>query len=163
MTRRRPLTPEEYTASLEALCARSEQCSFDIIQKMRRQGFSPQQTSQVLNHLKDFSFVDDARFARAFVADRYRFAHWGRNKIKAALIGRHIPAESIEEALSTIDTRLYADTAFRSIHAKLRSFDPSTPTALVRQKLLRFGLGRGFESSLILKILNSRRLWLDWQ
>lgn len=156
---RRPLTIDEYLPAIEALCARSEQCSFEIATRLRRRGFTADQISRVIDDLIDRRFIDDTRFARAFVADRFRFARWGRIKIRAALIARRIPAATITEALESIDTRDYALTAFRVIASRLARLDHSLPRHELRRRLARFALSRGFEPSLIFKVLNSERLW----
>lgn len=116
-----------------------------------------------MEHLVAERYVDDTRFASAYVRDKYRFARWGRYKIRTALIAKRIPSDTITEALSEIDTRQYAMIAFRVISNKLASLPHSTPEERIeaRTKLLRHGASRGYEMSLLLKILNSNRLWRE--
>ncbi len=79
------LTPEKALARMQTLCAKSEQCSFDIAQKLKRAGLSGADIKQTIASLTASRFIDDTRYARAFAADKVRFSHWGRRKISFAL------------------------------------------------------------------------------
>lgn len=154
------LTPDEALQRLEALCARSEQCSSDLMKKLRRWGIPQDAAEEILENLKSTRHLDDSRFASAYVRDKYLFAGWGRNKIKAGMYAKGITRSDINTALASINTREYAKTAFRAIKAKLRTTD-RTDMNKCRDKLLRFGLSRGYEMALILRIIDSKSLWLE--
>lgn len=157
---KKPLNPDEARARLEALCSRSEQCSADALHKLASWGIYGDTAGEIIDSLIDRRYIDDARFARAFTSDKYRFAGWGRHKIRSALISRHIPSQTIDDSLATIDSRTYQTRAFEAFRSKIRQLDRSD-VEKCREKLIRFGMSRGYETSLILRIINSRRLWLD--
>ncbi len=148
-------------ARLEALCARSEQCSADCLAKMKRWGLSDSDAAAILRDLVRHRFVDDLRFARAYVRDKYLFARWGRRKIMSGLYAKRIPTPIIRQALDEIDIRQYAAVAFRLLAAKKKQLPVDLALFDVRRRLLAFGASRGFETSLILKILDSSKLWDD--
>lgn len=58
------------------LCARSEQSSGEIRQKLYRKGITGHEARKIIDRLIDDSFIDDSRFARAFANDKARFALW---------------------------------------------------------------------------------------
>ena len=151
--------PARELVRIEALCARSEQCTADLRASMLRRHFTPQQADTIIASLVDRKFVDDNRLARAFTRDKYRFSGWGRHKITAALINRHIDRATIAEALAAIDPREYTLIAFRAIASRLRRLPADMPRHEMRRRLLMFAASRGYESTLILKILDSQRLW----
>lgn len=155
---KKPLTPDAALERLEELCSRSEQCTDDVRRKLYRWQIEPDEADRIVDSLIDNRFVDDARFARAFVRDRYRFAGWGRRKIRAALAVKRIPSSTVSEAMDEIDGALYQRKAFAALQAKLHGLDRSDPRAC-REKLLRFGLSRGYETDLVIRIIESRRLW----
>ncbi len=158
-----PVTAEMALERLECLCARSEQCTSEIVQKLYKWGVRGAEAMAVVDKLVANRFVDDQRFASAFVRDKYRFARWGRNKIVSHLIQKRIPRNIINNAVAEIDAREYAMTAFALIEAKLRTLPMDMSRTDLRMRLLRFGVGRGYESQLIIKILDSERLWLSRQ
>lgn len=156
---KKTIRSEAATLRLEDLCARSEQCTYDLRRKLAGWGLSASESERILRQLADNRFVDDSRFARAFVRDRYRFAGWGRQKITAGLYARHIDKDIIEEALNEIDVRRYAAVAFKAMVSKLRQLPEEMEQRDKRMRLMRFAVGRGYEMSLIIKILESERLW----
>ncbi len=151
--------PETMLTSLQALCARSEQCSFDIRRKLYTKGFSRQQSDIILKELIDNRFVNDERFTRAYVRDKYRFQRWGRKKIVSSLLAKCIPMETIKKAISEIDPRQYVANALRIMQLKTNELGPEAQTYEGRQKLLRHALSRGYEPALAIKIIESGKLW----
>lgn len=161
MKRRRQLSVEEARARLEDMCVRSEQCVADLRQKLVRFGVDFAKHDEIIEALKKAKFVDDARFARAYVRDKYRFDRWGRMKIVRGLMAKRIDRTVINEALGEIDMREYTLNCFRLLRAKLKTFSPETERYEAKQKLLRFGAARGYEASLLIKLINSEKLWIS--
>lgn len=157
--RKKPVNIDDAQAHMEAKCAVAEHCSYEIRTSLMRLGLSSADIAKVIAKLQSAGFVDDSRFARAFVRDKYRFSGWGRYKISMALRAKRIDSSLIEEALGEIDRREYVRTAFRAIASRLRTIPADTDMRKVREKLLRFGTSRGYEMALVLKIINSERLW----
>lgn len=147
MKPRVPVTAEAATARLEALCARSEHCSFEIYEKLRRMGITGAEAQKIVDELTDARYIDDLRYARSFVRDRYRFSGHGRIKIRIALSAKRIPRNIIDEAMEEIDPEIYAESLHRVLMSKLARTDISTFEG--RTKVFRFGLSRGYESDLV--------------
>lgn len=156
---KRQLSVEELTAKLEEACVRGEQCSHDILRKLARRGVSGATAEKIVAHLREGRFVDDERFARAYVRDKYLFSRWGRRKIALGLYAKSMPRDLIDGALAEIDVKVYAKTAFKVLAGKLKMLDDDLPRMEKREKLFRFGVSRGYESALLIKIINSARLW----
>lgn len=151
MTDRR-LTSEEAYDRLEELCARSEQCSSDLRLKLWKWGISREMADRVISLLVERRFLDDRRFAFAFVRDKVRLSRWGRRKIAFALMSKHVGKEIIEEALTQIDQDEYMDSLRHVIAAKASSvYDVSTHEC--RMKLYRYGISRGFEPGAVARVI----------
>ena len=110
MRRRRaePLNPEAAQTKLEGLCAASERCSSEILTKLHGWGIHGAEASAIIDSLAKGRFVDDERFAHAFVVDKYRFARWCRIKILSALSAKKIPTSMIDEAMAELDCTDYS-------------------------------------------------------
>lgn len=156
--KKKAISAESALERLEELCARSEQCSSDLRNKLYRWNVEPPHDS-IIESLISRGFVNDKRFARAFTRDKYRFDRWGRIKIARALAVKRIDRDIINDALEEIDTREYARNCFNLLHAKKKSLTDASDSYVTRQKLLRYAAGRGYEPALILHLLDNDRLW----
>lgn len=137
---------------LETLCARSEQCTYDLKQKLYRWGVPSDEASRIIKELEKRRYVDDCRFACAYVRDKYRFSRWGRNKIAMALRAKRIAENVINEALDEINQDEYMAVMKSLILLKLRGV-PMPLSYDGRMRVYRFMVQRGFESSLISAML----------
>lgn len=153
---KKPAKPITYETALErcaAACARAEHSAGELRKKMARWRLPHQDADRVIDFLYDNAFIDDARFAHAFVNDKVAFDLWGRIKIRQALRLHGIDSETIAAALDDVDSELYRhnlDTLLRQ-KAKL-----TTETDPYKRKtaLYRFAASRGYESELALPIIN---------
>lgn len=150
---KRQMTADQALSRLQALCSASEQCSFDLVQKLRRWKLPADIADKIIRLLEEQRFIDDERFARAYTRHAYRFSKWGKAKISAALAAKHIPREIISEAIEEeIDSEEYHSIAKSILTAKARSLCiPSSYENRVR--LYRFMASRGFETHLISRLL----------
>lgn len=155
---KKPLDRKNALARLEELCARSEQCSYDLRQKLYRWGVDAPY-DDIIDSLIDGKYLDDERFASAFVRDKYRFDRWGRRKIARALMAKRIPSAVISEALENIDAREYAMNCYNLLETRRRQLPDSIDDYERRAKLLRFAAGRGYEPSLIMRLLDNPEIW----
>jgi len=145
-------TVEEARLKAEAYCAMSEHCTDDVCRKMEQWGVPSVAYDSILEYLKKEKFVDDCRYAIAFVRDKYRFNQWGRMKIAQALKLKQIASEEINQALDEIDEAEYLDILMSVIQRKLPTIKAVNDYER-RGKLLRFAAGRGYEVEKILQCL----------
>lgn len=136
-----------------ARCARQEFSRRDISTKLMNKGAMADEAREVVDRLVSEGFIDDARYARAFVADKFRFERWGRVKISYMLHLKGLPDDVVDEALHQIDDTQYVETLKDLLEAKLRTLRAVTPFAL-RQKVARTAISRGFEPDLVFQVMN---------
>ena len=153
--RKKPITPDAARLKMADLCARSEHCEYEIREKLRKQGLPSAETDKIITFLIYNKFIDNERYARSFTNDKVRFASWGRNKIRQALALKRIPSSAIKEALNEIDEKEYLKAIQRAGISKVKSLDIEDYDD--RLKLYRHLLSRGFESSLISKLIEYLR------
>jgi len=119
----------------EHYCATAEHCLADVTLKLRQWKCSEADVQSVLDHLQKHGYVDEQRYAQAFVHDKVAYDGWGRNKIKAALFAKFIPEDIIATALQSIDQTDYQHALQRALKQK---------KGATREQLLRFLFQRGF-------------------
>ncbi len=136
-----------------ALCSRREYCISDIRSKLEQWGVGGQETGKILSELVRQNFINEDRYSRAFVRDKFNYNKWGRVKIAAHLKSKSVPGEIIRQALECIDDEAYLDALKEMLRTHKRSIRAKNQYDL-KGKLLRFGLSRGFESHLLYGLLN---------
>lgn len=144
---KKPLTPAQAMNRAAALCARSEQAPGDIREKLVKWGLNSHDADAILHKLTEQGFLNEERFARAFVKDRFAFNGWGRIKIAHQLRQKGIPAEVISDAMSVIDEEEYRQRLTELLRAKWRSVNDRAPRA-AWAAMMRFAASRGFEATL---------------
>lgn len=129
-------------------CARSERCTRDTKYFLESIGTNDDDIDEILNRLKKEKFLDELRFARAFVNDKYRFNSWGRKKISYELNAKGVPSEIIGEALEVLDPDEYYEHLKEQLEKKSGSIKGGSYYEK-KAKLTRFAAGRGYEMDLI--------------
>ena len=144
---KRPLTPEQAMNRAAALCARSEQAPGDISEKLMRWGLSASDAARVIGQLTEQGFLDEKRYARAFIKDKFAFNGWGRIKLAFQLRQKGITAEVIDDAMSEIDDERYRERLVDILTAKWRTVkDRETRAAWAA--MMRYAASRGFEATI---------------
>lgn len=147
-------TAEEAYQKLAALCAMSEQCCDDVMRRMNRWAIPKETAEQVAARLVKERYIDEERYARAFVRDKFRYNHWGQVKITQELKKRHIAQPHIEAGLEELQEE-DSLAALREMIQKKRPTVKGRNEYEIRGKLIRFAIGRGFAMDDIIKVVGS--------
>ncbi len=142
------MTGQQAYQKLSALCARSEHCQQEMLDKMRQWGVSEEEQAQVMARLIKEKYVDDSRFARAFVYDKIRYNKWGRRKVEQALWMKHIDESIGQQVLDEVDDEEYLQILRPMLRQKQRSIKGGSEYER-SMKLIKFAIGRGFTMNLI--------------
>ena len=108
----------------------------------------------IISYLKTHQYLDDQRYASAFVTGKFRINKWGRLKIKMALVSKGIEQAKIDKAMNQIDEREYTNLINQLAWSKKRAIT-SSDKLTVRAKISRFLASRGFETALIIKAVEN--------
>ena len=146
-------TEEEAFLQLAALCANAEHCQYDMLEKMKRWELSDEAQARVMARLIEERYVDDRRYARAFVKDKIRYNKWGHRKVQQGLWMKRIDKEIQDEVLNEIDEKEYLNVLKPLLKQKRKSIKANSDYEL-NQKLVRFAYGRGFTFDIIRQCLD---------
>ncbi len=150
---KKDMTEQEAYLQLAALCAQAEHCQQEMRDKMRRWELDETVQNRIVARLVKERYVDDERYARAFVKGKIRYNKWGRRKVQQALWQKHIDADVQQRVLDEIDEIEYLDILRPLLKQKRKSIKAENDYEL-NQKLVRFALGRGFGFDIIRQCLN---------
>ena len=131
-------------ARLQQLCSRAEKCVADVQKKLQDWKVPANEVAPVIKKLQAQGFIDEARYARAFVRDKNGLSHWGTAKIKQALQTKKISPALISEALQEINREKYKNDLLQLLQRKEAALKAAPPVERMA-RLLRFALGRGYE------------------
>ena len=137
-------TPEQALAALMRLCARAEKSQEDARRLMRGWGVAEKDAEQVLGRLVRDRFIDDSRYAEAFVREKLRLSGWGEYKIRTALQRKGVSKERIDAALSQADRPAMGERLAQQLERKARTVKYASPYEL-KTKLIRYGLSLGYD------------------
>lgn len=137
-------TPEQALAALMQLCARAEKSQEDARRLMRGWGLAERDAEGVLAKLVRDRFIDDARYAGAFVREKLRLSGWGGYKIRTALQRKRIDRALIDAALAEADRSGMDERLRRQLERKARTAKYTTQYEL-KTKLIRYGLSLGYD------------------
>ncbi len=127
---------------LQAQCAKREYCSSDVFEKAKKllEGDAVA-AAEIVEALLLEKYVDDFRFASAFVREKSALQGWGKVKISYMLTAKGIAKEVIGKALDEVDD----DAASRKMENVIRiKYRLLADDSQCRLKLLKFALGRGY-------------------
>lgn len=142
------MTYEMALQRLSALCASAEHCEYEMTEKMRKWEVEESDRERIMEYLRKAKFVDDERYARAFVKDKIKYNKWGRRKVEQGLWAKHIAEDIRQRVLDEVDESQYKSVLTDLMKSKRRSIKAANDYEMNR-KLIKFALSRGFDYSII--------------
>lgn len=136
-----------------AQCSRREFCSDDILNKLSLWGVEKNDAEKIIKTLIKENYINEPRYATAFVRDKFKYNKWGKVKIAAHLRLKKLPPDVITSALNSIDNEQYSKL-LRGLIEGHRRLTKARNQYDLKAKLFRYGLSKGFESELLNDILN---------
>ncbi len=144
---------EEFFVKASYYCSLSEHCVKKVREKLYDWETPKEFIEPIIDRLLREDYINEERFARAFVMDKFRFNHWGRIKITTHLKALNISSEDISTAMQEINDEEYAEMLDEIVEKKRKTIKKGTDYE-IRAKLLRHALSKGFEYEIIASKLN---------
>ena len=145
---KKEMTEQEAYLQLAALCAQAEHCQQEMRDKMKRWEIDETVQNRIIARLVKERYIDDERYARAFVKDKIRYNKWGRRKVQQALWQKRIDDDIQRHVLDEIDEKEYLDVLRPLLKQKRKTIQAQSDYEL-NHKLMRFALSRGFSFDII--------------
>lgn len=142
------LTIEQAIKKLEYYCAYQERCHQDVENKLRSMKLSIGLKETLMLHLLENDFLNEERFAKAFVRGKFRIKKWGKGRIVKELKTRNISEYNIRSGLKEISESDYLKS-FNELAKKRILQINETNVYKKRKKLADYLLYRGWESDLV--------------
>lgn len=137
------ITKEKALTKLTDMCAKREICPSKATELMWRWGVKPDEQQEILEYLTLHRYIDPKRYATLFVREKCRIGKWGKRKIIEALRVKHLSKEVISFAIEQ-EYREDKETLTTILKQKIKTTKGKDAND-IRNKVIRFGLSRGFE------------------
>ena len=147
-------TQDELLRKAASYCSIAEHCVSDVDGKLQRWNVPADWRAQIIDRLIADGFINESRYAEAFVIDKFRFNKWGKTKIALALKAKGLSQEDIDNALALIDEGEYDEMLATILKTKLAGLTYEYEYEK-QGKLFRFAQSRGFEPQPIERVLRS--------
>ena len=111
----------------------------------------------IISSLKKDGYLSDLRYAAAFARDRSSISGWGSAKIRYALAAKGLDRDTVSAALEQIDESRASSRLEKLLETKYRSLASSSDKESVyrlRDRLIRFALGRGYSYDDVLPVVD---------
>ena len=119
-----------------------------MLEKMRRWEVPEDAQARIMAKLIKERYVDDERYAQAFVKDKIRYNKWGRRKVEQALWQKRVDEDIRKRVLDDVDDAEYLSVLRPLLKQKRKTIKAKNDYEL-NQKLMRFAVGRGFTFDII--------------
>lgn len=147
------MTETEGKTLAERYCSGAEHCCQEVRAMLERHKAEPEEINRILKYLVKEGYIDESRYARAFVHDKVRFAKWGRRRIAQALWQKRISQDVADAAISSIDDEEYMNALKDVVKFRYRTVKGATEYER-KMKTMKTVCGRGYEPSLVRKVLD---------
>jgi regulatory protein len=139
---------EEIPGRIKMWCDRQERSQQEVRDKLYSWGMYRDDCESLIVRLIEGNYLNEERFARAYVSGRFRIKRWGRNKILKGLQEKRVSTYCIRLGMGEISEEDYLNTIEQLIEKKLQLIS-SGSSLENQQKVGMYLLQRGFESELV--------------
>lgn len=145
---------DEAQKKLEFYCAYQERSHKEVVSKLKDMRMIPDAIDVIVVHLIQNNFLNEERFAKAFVRGKFRIKKWGKNRLKQELKRKDISKTIIDIALKEIDADEYLETFYALAEKKVETIKEAN-SYKKKKKLADYLLYRGWESPLVYDVVNT--------
>ncbi len=153
MNPQKTYTVDEAQKKLESYCAYQERCHKEVRDKLKEMRMIPEAIDTIIVCLIQNNYLNEERFAKAFVRGKFRIKKWGRNRLVRELKFKEISKYSIDNALKEIDIEDYHETLDELVKKRIDQVKEKN-IYKKKRKVADYLLYRGWESHLVYEKLN---------
>lgn len=140
---------KELLHKMKLWCDRQERCHSELRTKLYKEGLYGSEVEAFIAELISQNYLNEARFAQAYVSGKFRIKRWGRVKIIQNLKQKQVSDYCIKKGLQEIDEKEYLETIATLIEKKMVDYRTEKNPFLLKGKVAKYIMSRGFEGDLV--------------
>ena len=141
-------TPNQAKSKIAKYCAYQERCHQEVRDKLYTFGLSPDDVELLIYEMIQHDFINEERFAKAYVRGKFIYKKWGRNKIKMELKRRKISDYCIKKGMKEIDGDKYEEVLLGLLEKKISSLK-TIKGYQKNYKAAQFVMNKGYEGDIV--------------
>ncbi|MCW2567115.1 MAG: recombinase RecX [Mycobacterium sp.] len=148
-----PADPEQ---AARAICLRlltgQPRTRAELAAALQKRGIPDEAAGAVLDRFGEVGLIDDAAFAEAWVSSRHRGRGLASRALRQELHRRGVAAETVQEALGTLDDETQEETARSLVRRRLTATRTLAPDVRTR-RLLGMLARKGYPAGLAARVI----------
>ncbi len=137
-----------------SFCAYQERTQQEVRDRLAAWDIASDDAEEIIAELIGQNYLNEERFAKTFAGGKFRVKGWGKRKIQQHLKQRGISGHNLNQAMAEIAPTDYRATLTDLLDKKRRMLRDDNPL-VIKQKLVRYALSKGYESELIFSVLRA--------
>lgn len=125
----------------------------EVVEYLSKKDISNDNINGIIERLEKNNFINDRKYAEAYIKDQINLSNNGPYKIKNSLINLGVKEDIINELLSYIDSNIIKEKLTKLINKQLKIKKGSKN--MLKIKLVNYFSNLGYDKGLILDILNN--------
>ncbi len=151
---RKAVPEEKLMGKILRYCALQERATSEVRKKLYEWGAGKKSSEEIIKQLIEENFLNEKRFAMAYVRGKHRSNKWGKLMIRYGMQQKQIAAVLIDEALNSLESQEYLATLRQIISKKEATLGQNIPRREKNAKLIRYAASKGYEMNIIIELLN---------
>jgi len=147
------LSKAQALKKLEKYCIYQDRCQQEVRNKLASLKIYGNEADEILIELIQNNFVNEERFAKAFVSGKYKLKRWGRKLIVQKLKQKKISEQCIKIGLKQIDENQYVQN-LKYLIKKKAALLKTDSNYKIKMKLANYVLRKGYEQDMVWQVLN---------
>ena len=141
-------TPSQAKSKIAKYCTYQERCHQEVRDKLYTFGLTPDDVELLIYEMIQHDFLNEERFAVAFVRGKFMYKKWGRNKIRMELKRRKISDYCIKKGMNEIDGDKYEEVLIGLLRKKIDSLK-TIKGYQKNYKAAQFVMNKGYEGDIV--------------
>jgi regulatory protein len=137
-----------------SFCAYQERTQQEVRKRLDAWDIYGDDAEEIIAELITQGYLSEERFATSFAGGKFRVKGWGKRKITQHLKQRGISGYNLNKALADIKPDDYRAMLAELLEKKRGLIRDDNPL-VVKQKLARYALSKGYEPGLIWEVLGA--------
>jgi regulatory protein len=151
---KKKVTPKEAKLKIAKYCAYQERCHQEVRDKLYELGLHKTDVEELIAELIEQNFINEERYAQAFVRGKFNYKKWGRNKIVRELKRKKISPYCIKKGLKEINESNYEEALKALLYKKIAS-SKGIKVYQRNYKAAQFAISKGYESAMVWEIIKA--------
>jgi regulatory protein len=153
----KPIDSGMVLQKIQYFCSYQERCIRDTEEKLKDWTVQKKLIPSIIRQLQEEGYINEERFAKVYAGGKFRVNKWGRQKIEFELKLKGIPEGIIKKGIEEIDEEDYQRILRDLIRKKQKEITPEKDLN-IREKIITFVQGKGYEMELILTALKELKI-----